>query len=138
MASLTPAERAGVARKVGSLDKGKLADVLVVAGDVAKNISLLEDRANLLAVLQGGVVKAGHLAPRDECAGLPGAAAFRNALARAVHRRDADAMTALSAQDIVLGFGGESGPRELGKLLGGRRIGIRPGSSKTLLQLSRG
>jgi N-acetylglucosamine-6-phosphate deacetylase len=29
MATLTPAERAGVARKVGSLEKGKLADVLV-------------------------------------------------------------------------------------------------------------
>ncbi len=30
MASLTPAERAGVARKVGSLEKGKFADVLVL------------------------------------------------------------------------------------------------------------
>jgi N-acetylglucosamine-6-phosphate deacetylase len=30
MASLTPAERAGVARKVGSLERGKLADVLVL------------------------------------------------------------------------------------------------------------
>ena len=30
LASLTPAERAGVARKVGSLEKGKLADVLVL------------------------------------------------------------------------------------------------------------
>lgn len=30
MASLTPAERAGIAKKVGSLEKGKLADVLVL------------------------------------------------------------------------------------------------------------
>jgi N-acetylglucosamine-6-phosphate deacetylase len=30
MASLTPAERAGIARKVGSLEKGKLADLLVL------------------------------------------------------------------------------------------------------------
>jgi len=30
MATLTPAERAGVARKVGSLEKGKFADVLVL------------------------------------------------------------------------------------------------------------
>jgi N-acetylglucosamine-6-phosphate deacetylase len=30
MASLTPAERVGIARKVGSLEKGKLADVLVL------------------------------------------------------------------------------------------------------------
>jgi N-acetylglucosamine-6-phosphate deacetylase len=31
MATLTPAERAGVARKVGSLEKGKLADMLVLS-----------------------------------------------------------------------------------------------------------
>ena len=50
----------------GTLEKGKLADVLVVEGDVVKNIALLEDRANILAVLQGGVLKAGKLAPRAD------------------------------------------------------------------------
>ena len=48
--------------QVLSLETGKLADVLVVDGDVLANISLLEDRENFLAVLQGGVVKAGRLA----------------------------------------------------------------------------
>ena len=41
---------------------GKLADVLVVDGDVLADIALLEDRARFLAVMQGGVVKAGQLA----------------------------------------------------------------------------
>lgn len=35
MASLTPAERAGLAKKVGSLEKGKLADVLVLSAKLA-------------------------------------------------------------------------------------------------------
>jgi N-acetylglucosamine-6-phosphate deacetylase len=30
MASLTPAERAGVADKIGSLERGKIADILVL------------------------------------------------------------------------------------------------------------
>ncbi len=42
--------------------QGKLADVLVVDGDVAADISLLEDRKRFLAVMQGGIVKAGQLA----------------------------------------------------------------------------
>jgi len=36
-----------------------------VDGDVVKNIALLEDRQNLLAVLQGGVLKAGRLATKE-------------------------------------------------------------------------
>jgi imidazolonepropionase-like amidohydrolase len=40
---------------------GKLADVLVVDGDVLADIRLLEDRESFLAVMQGGVVKAGQL-----------------------------------------------------------------------------
>ena len=47
----------------GTLETGKLADVLVVDGDVLKDISLLENRDNFLAVIQGGCIKAGHLAP---------------------------------------------------------------------------
>jgi len=34
----------------------------VVDGDVLADISILEDRSNLLAVMQGGVIKAGTLA----------------------------------------------------------------------------
>jgi imidazolonepropionase-like amidohydrolase len=45
----------------GTLEAGKLADVLVVDGDVAADITILEDRSRCLAVMQGGVIKAGQL-----------------------------------------------------------------------------
>ena len=47
----------------GTLEAGKLADVLVVDGDVLADIRMLEDRSRFVAVMQGGVVKAGTLAP---------------------------------------------------------------------------
>ncbi len=56
------AEIMGRAREFGTLEAGKLADVLVVDGDVLADIRLLEDRAKFIAVMQGGVVKAGRLA----------------------------------------------------------------------------
>jgi imidazolonepropionase-like amidohydrolase len=49
----------GRGHEFGTLEPGKLADVLVVAGDVLADISILEDRKNFIAVMQGGVVKAG-------------------------------------------------------------------------------
>jgi imidazolonepropionase-like amidohydrolase len=57
------AEILGTDGEVGTLEAGKLADLLVVNGDVISNISLLENRDNLLAVMQGGEIKAGTLAP---------------------------------------------------------------------------
>jgi imidazolonepropionase-like amidohydrolase len=48
--------------ELGTLERGKLADVLVVDGDVLNDISVLEDRSRFIAVMQGGVVKAGQLA----------------------------------------------------------------------------
>lgn len=56
------AEIIGRQREFGTLEIGKLADVLVVDGDVLADIRLLEDRRRFLAVMQGGVVKAGQLA----------------------------------------------------------------------------
>lgn len=50
--------------ELGTLELGKLADVLVVDGDVLAEIRVLEDRTRLIAVLQGGVLKAGQLAAR--------------------------------------------------------------------------
>lgn len=61
-ATKTGAEIMGRGDEFGTLEKGKLADVNVVAGDVAADISILEDRKNFLAVMQGGVIKAGQLA----------------------------------------------------------------------------
>jgi len=61
-ATRTGAEIMGRADEFGTLEPGKLADILVVDGDAAKDISVLEDRSRFLAVMQGGVVKAGQLA----------------------------------------------------------------------------
>jgi imidazolonepropionase-like amidohydrolase len=61
-ATKTGAEIMGRGDEFGTLEKGKLADVLVVEGDVMKDISLLENRRNFIAVMQGGIVKAGRLA----------------------------------------------------------------------------
>jgi hypothetical protein len=55
--------------------------------------------------------------PRDECIDQPGALAFREKLAAAVLARDADALVALSAKDIMLDFGGGAGTSELKKRL---------------------
>lgn len=55
------AEIMGRGNEFGTLEKGKLADVLVVDGDLLKDISLLEDRKNILAVMQGGIIKSGRL-----------------------------------------------------------------------------
>jgi imidazolonepropionase-like amidohydrolase len=58
------AEIMGREKEFGTLETGKLADVLVVDGDVLADIRILEDRSRFIAVMQGGVVKAGQLAHR--------------------------------------------------------------------------
>jgi imidazolonepropionase-like amidohydrolase len=60
-ATKTGAEILGRAHEIGTLEAGKLADVLVVDGDVLADIRILEDRSKFLAVMQGGIVKAGRL-----------------------------------------------------------------------------
>ncbi|MEX0938935.1 MAG: amidohydrolase family protein [Pirellulales bacterium] len=64
-ATKTGAEILGREEEIGTLSPGKLGDVLVVDGDVVADITLLEDRANLIAVLQAGIIKAGRLAGRQ-------------------------------------------------------------------------
>src|SRR5207248_3114010 len=61
-ATKTGAEIMGRQKEIGTLEEGKLADVLVVDGDVVKDIGVLEDRSRFVAVMQGGIVKAGRLA----------------------------------------------------------------------------
>lgn len=61
-ATKTGAEIMGMQQEFGTLEVGKLADVLVVDGDVAHDISVLEDRSRFIAVMQGGIVKSGQLA----------------------------------------------------------------------------
>lgn len=70
---------------------------------------------------RGGIVNTpGRWAPRDECAGLPGAAAFRARLAGVVARRDGAGLAALSTPDVLIDFGGTSGRAELRRKLAGR------------------
>jgi len=72
-ATKTGAEILGREKELGTLAPGKLADVLVVDGDATSDIRVLEDRSRLLAVLQGGVVKAGRLARAPALPTLEGA-----------------------------------------------------------------
>src|SRR5947209_4100404 len=59
-ATQTGAEIMGRAHEIGTLTPGKLADILIVDGDVRADISLLEDHRRFIAVMQGGVIKAGQ------------------------------------------------------------------------------
>jgi imidazolonepropionase-like amidohydrolase len=66
-ATRTGAEILGREHELGTLEAGKLADVLVVDGDPIADISVLEDRKRFIAVMQGGVVKAGRLLTPAYC-----------------------------------------------------------------------
>lgn len=55
----------------------------------------------------------GRFAPRDECSALPGGEVFLGQLRTAIARRDADALVALTAEDVQLDFGGGAGHAEL-------------------------
>lgn len=60
-ATKTGAEIMGRGAELGTLEAGKLADILVVDGDVLADIALIEKR-KFIAVIQGGQIKAGELA----------------------------------------------------------------------------
>ena len=61
-ATKTGAEILGRDGELGTLEAGKLADILVIDGDVLSDISILEDQSNFIAVIQGGNVRSGRLA----------------------------------------------------------------------------
>jgi imidazolonepropionase-like amidohydrolase len=60
-ATQTGAEIMGRADEFGTVAAGKLADLLVIDGDPLSDIRVFEDRSRFIAVMQGGVVKAGRL-----------------------------------------------------------------------------
>ena len=64
-ATKTGAEIMGRAHEFGTVEPGKLADLLIVDGDVLADIAILEDRSRFIAVLQSGLIKAGRLATRS-------------------------------------------------------------------------
>jgi imidazolonepropionase-like amidohydrolase len=59
-ATRSGAEIMGRGQEFGTVESGKLGDLLIVDGDVLADISLLEDSSRFLAVMQGGVIKAGR------------------------------------------------------------------------------
>ncbi len=63
-ATKTGAEIMGRGDEFGTVEPGKLADLLVVDGDVLADIAILEDRSKFIAVMQGGLIKAGQTAPK--------------------------------------------------------------------------
>lgn len=71
-ATQTGAEIMGLDSQVGTLTAGKLADILVVDGDIVADISLLEDRQRFIAVMQGGIVKSAHGVSQNPEAGQQG------------------------------------------------------------------
>lgn len=60
-ATKTGAEIMGREKDFGTLEIGKLADMLIVDGNVLDDISILEDRSQFLGVIQGGIMKSGRL-----------------------------------------------------------------------------
>jgi len=61
-ATRTGAEIMSRGDEFGTLEVGKLADLLVVDADLQTEITALEDRSRFIAVLQGGFIRAGRLA----------------------------------------------------------------------------
>ncbi len=61
-ATRTGAEIMGRDKEFGTVEPGKLADLVVVDGDVLADISILENRRRFIAVMQGGIIKAGQAA----------------------------------------------------------------------------
>jgi imidazolonepropionase-like amidohydrolase len=61
-ATRTGAEIMGLSNEIGTLEPGKIADILIVDGNVLKDISILENRDKFIGVMQGGIIKAGRLA----------------------------------------------------------------------------
>jgi imidazolonepropionase-like amidohydrolase len=60
-ATKTGAEILGREDELGTLEVGKLADILVVDGDVVGEIAILQDRSRFITVMQAGIKKAGRL-----------------------------------------------------------------------------
>jgi imidazolonepropionase-like amidohydrolase len=60
-ATVTTAELLGIQEDVGTLEKGKLADVIAVKGDPLADIALFQDNDKIALVMQSGVVVKGEL-----------------------------------------------------------------------------
>jgi imidazolonepropionase-like amidohydrolase len=63
-ATVHGAEVAGRGNELGTIEEGKLADLLVIDGDPLDDITVLQDRDNLIAIMKDGVFA------KDELAGI--------------------------------------------------------------------
>ena len=61
-ATKTASEVCRLDAKIGTLEPGKLADLLVVDGDPLEDISILQDKARLSLILKGGSIYVNTLA----------------------------------------------------------------------------
>jgi imidazolonepropionase-like amidohydrolase len=50
------AEASGITDKVGTIEKGKLADILLVEGNPLENVGILVERKNIKSIIKGGKV----------------------------------------------------------------------------------
>jgi imidazolonepropionase-like amidohydrolase len=57
-ATLSSAEACGISTKTGSIENGKLADILVVRGNPLNDIGILGEKSNLRIIIQGGQIVA--------------------------------------------------------------------------------
>jgi len=55
-ATKTGAEASGIADKAGTIEQGKLADIILVEGNPLENIGILIERENIKSIMKGGKV----------------------------------------------------------------------------------
>jgi len=58
------AECLGLEREIGTLQRGKLADLVVVDGDPLRNAAVLQDKGRIKLVMKEGKVYANRLSPQ--------------------------------------------------------------------------
>jgi imidazolonepropionase-like amidohydrolase len=54
--TMTAGEALGMHAELGTIEAGKLADIIVVDGDPLRDIGVLQDDANIKLVMKGGEV----------------------------------------------------------------------------------
>lgn len=118
-----PAERQPDGRRTGGApastvsSPSAVARELVLPAEPPLALAMPLEKQPLVGIASASPASIVSYLPTDECAKLPGFAAFRVTLLAAVAKRDAAALAALADPAVNLDFGGGSGPDELRKRL---------------------